>query len=125
MTTKKYNFQKKIDLSKSARSSKSNVKISTKYAVEFSNYFKNKLLRKAIKIAEDIEEKKDFLPLLKYRKKVAHRKGESKRGTPTGRWPIKAAKEIRLLLEDVRSNAEDKNLDVDKLKIIQMFACKG
>jgi len=125
MATKNYNFQKKFDEKRIAKASKSNVKISTKYSVEFSNYFTGMMLDKAIKIAKDIEEKKDFLPLQKYRLKVAHRKGETKRGTPTGRWPINVSKEVGALLNDVKSNAEDKNLDISKLKIIHMYANLG
>ncbi len=125
MADKIYNFQKKVNEKKIAKASKQNTPISTKYAVEFSNYFKNKPLSKAIRICEDIMEKKDHLPLRQYNKKVAHRKGVAKWGVPSGRWPLNASKAIRALLLDVKANAENLNLDVDKLKIIHMFAVKG
>lgn len=125
MADKKYNFQKKVDEKRIAKSCKNNAPISTKYSVEFSNYFKNVPLSKALKICDDILEKKDFLPLVKYNKKVAHRKGDSKRFVKSGRWPEKATKEIKALLLDVKANAENKNLDTEKLKIIHMFAVKG
>ena len=125
MADKKYNFQKKVDEKKIAKSCKNNTPISTKYAVEFSNYFKNKPLVRAIKICEGVMNKTEHLPLVKYNKKVAHRKGNSKRGVPAGRWPIKAAKSVRALLLDVQANAENLNLDLEKLKIIHMFAVKG
>jgi ribosomal protein uL22 len=125
MSDKKYNFQKKVNEKKIAKACKQNAPISTKYSVEFSNYFKNMPLNKAIKICEDIINREDHLPLVKYRLKVAHRKGAVKRNTPTGRWPIKASGVIKALLEDVRANAENLNLDSEKLKIIHMFAVKG
>lgn len=125
MGEKKYNFQKAVNPKKIAKSCKQNAKISTKYAVEFSNYFKNKPLDKAMKICEDIIEKKDHLPLKKYRLKVAHRKGIAKRKTPTGRYPVNTAKEILALLNDVKNNAENLNLDTERLKIIHMFVVKG
>lgn len=125
MADKKYNFQKKVNEKKIAKSCKNNAPISTKYAVEFSNYFKNKPLIKAIKICENIIDKKEFLPLAKYNKKVAHRKGTSTRKVPSGRWPINTAKAVKFLLEDVKANAENLNLDPEKLKIIHMFAVKG
>ena len=68
MTTINYNFQKKVDEKRIAKAYKSNAKISTKYSVEFCNYFNGMMLSKAIKIANDIKEKKDFLPLVKYYK---------------------------------------------------------
>lgn len=125
MADKKYNFQKKVDAKKIAKACKVNAPISTKYAVEFSNYFKDKPLSKAIKICQDVIEMKDFLPLVKYNKKVAHRKGISKRGVSSGRWPIKTSTHVKALLEDVKANAENLNLDTEKLKIIHMFAVKG
>jgi large subunit ribosomal protein L22 len=125
MSDHNYNFQKKIDKEKIARAYRSNAKISTKYSVEFSNYFKNMPLEKAIQIAENIKDKKEYLPLKKYNKKVAHRKGENRRKTPSGRWPVNVAKLIIELLLEVKANAENKDLDTSKLKIIHMFANKG
>jgi len=121
----KYNFQKKINEKRVAKASRHNVPISVKYATEFGNYFKNMPISKAIKITTDIEAKKDYLPLVKYAKKVPNRKGNSKRGTTIGRYPVKCAKYIRVLLEEVKANAEKKNLNADKLKILSLFAVKG
>jgi large subunit ribosomal protein L22 len=120
-----YNYQKKLDAKKSARASKHNCPISVKYAVEFGNYFRNMPVKKALKILADIEAKKDFLPLVKYAKKVPNRKGQSKRGTTIGRYPVKCAKYVRLMLEEASANAENKNLNIEKLKIESMFATKG
>ncbi len=125
MAKHNYNYQKKLPEKKVAKVYKTNLKISTKYATEFSNYLKNKNINKAIKIATDIQEKKDHLPLKRYVKKVAHRKGQAKRKTPTGRYPIKTASYVRELLEEVKANAENKDLDTEKLRIIHMFATKG
>ncbi|HOZ35568.1 MAG TPA: 50S ribosomal protein L22 [archaeon] len=120
-----YNYQKKLDSKKSARASKHNCPISVKYAVEFGNYFRNMPVKKALKILADIEAKKDYLPLVKYAKKVPNRKGQSKRGTTIGRYPVKCAKYVRLMLEEAKANAENKNLDTEKLKVESMFATKG
>lgn len=121
----KYNFQRKVDEKKIAKASRHNAPISVKYATEFGNYFRDMPINKAIKIATDIEAKKDYLPLVKYAKKVPNRKGISKRGTTIGRYPIKCAKYIREILEEVKANAENRNLDSDKLKILSLFAVKG
>ncbi len=121
----KYNFQKKVDEKKVARACRHNVQISVKYATEFGNYFKGMQVSNALKILSNIEEKKDYLPLVKYAKKVPSRKGTSKRGTKIGRYPVKCAKFVRLLLEEARANAENKNLDPERLKVLSMFAVKG
>lgn len=125
MSDHKYNFQKKIDKERSARAYRSNAKVSTKYSIEFSNYFKGMPLNKAIQIAENIESKKEYLPLKKFAKKVAHRKGENRRKAASGRWPINCAKLVKELLLEVKANSENKDLDTTKLRIIHMFANKG
>jgi len=123
--THNYNFQKIVDPKRSSRAQRENLPISSRYSIEFSNYFKGMKLDKAIKICTNIAEKKEHLPLVRFRKKVAHRKGDAKRGVPSGRFPVKAAAEILKLLQGVKANAENKNLDSEKLKIIHMFATKG
>ncbi|MFA5746354.1 MAG: 50S ribosomal protein L22 [archaeon] len=120
-----YNYQKKLDPKKSARASKHNAPISVKYATEFGNYFRDMPVKKALKILVDIEAKKDFLPLVKYAKKVPNRKGQSKRGTTIGRYPVKCSKYVRELIQEAKANAENKNMDTEKLKIESMFATKG
>lgn len=120
-----YNYQKPVDLKKSARSQRVNLPISSRYGIEFSNYLMGKKIDRAITILSNIIEKKEHLPLVRFNKKCAHRKGDAIRGVPTGKYPVKAAFEIKKLLEEVRANAENKNLDAEKLKIIHMFATKG
>jgi len=63
------------------------------------------------------------VPFKRYNKKVPHRKGLV--GWPSGRYPVKAAKYFLKLLDNLENNAENKGLDVSRLKIVHCCAHKG
>jgi len=119
-------YQSKVGQeSKIARAMTTNANISLKYSTEISNQLKGKQLDKAIAWLERILAHEEYLPLKKYHKKVAHRKGRAVEGVKSGRYPEKAIKAFVNLLESVKSNADFKGLDADKLMIIHAFASKG
>src|SRR3989344_3577675 len=66
------------------------LKISTKQSVEICRLIRNKSIEKAKAILERVIEKKQAVPYLRYNKEIPHRKGSMM----TGRYPIKASKEI-------------------------------
>jgi len=102
-----------------------NRRISTKYSVEITNYIKGLPASKAIAKLQRIAEKKEYLPLKKYHKKVAHRKGRAIAGEKAGRYPLKACKSFIELLNYAVANAENKGLDTEKLIILHAFASQG
>ncbi len=124
MVKKSYNFEFG-DESKIAKAFHSNANCSTKFAVEMAREIKGKRLGKAERFIQRILEKKEHLPLRKYKKKVAHRKGKAKSFTKSGRYPQKTAKVFLDLLRDVKANADYKGLDAENLLIIHAFASKG
>lgn len=73
----------------------------------------------AIKYLEMALEKKEFIPFRRYSKGKGHRsKGQA------GGWPVKSIKIVKALLENAKSNAEHKGLNVDKVKIAHATAYK-
>lgn len=124
MTKKEY--QTKVGKeSKTAKAVMKNANISLKYSTEVCNQIKGMYVTKAINWLEKIKNKEEYLPLKKYHKKVAHRKGESKKGVKSGRYPQKVTKTFIELLESVKNNADFKGLDAEKINIIHAFASKG
>ena len=111
--------------SKTARALITNAPISAKYSFEVCNQIKTKPVNKAIEFFERIIKHEDYLPLPVYHKRVAHRKGNAKEGTKSGRYPEKVAKEFIKLLELAKANADFKGLDAEKLLIIHAFASIG
>jgi len=102
-----------------------NQQVSTKYATEICREIKGKRLDRAEKKLQRIIDRKEFLPLRKYNKDVAHRRGESKSGVKSGRFPEKACNAFLKVLESVKANADFKGLDSENLMIAHCFASRG
>jgi large subunit ribosomal protein L22 len=108
-----------------AKAFASNQRVSLKYASEICREIKGKPLERAEKFLMNVIEKKEFLPLVKYNKKIPHRKGESKSGVKSGRYPQKTCKAVLGLLNSVKTNADFKGLDAENLLIVHAFASQG
>jgi len=111
--------------SKTARAKLSNAPVSFKYSVEVCNQIKTRPVEKAIAFMQRIKNHEEHLPLVRYHKKVAHRKGDAREGVKAGRYPEKVAEAFIKLLELAKSNADFKGLDAEKLVIIHAFANMG
>lgn len=120
----KENYQAEISGTNVARAMFTNKRISTKYATELCREIRGKPVDKAIAFVKRIIAHEDFLPLRKYRLKVAHRKGNA-RTVPSGRFPEKVCNAFVELLESVKSNAANKGLNEDALIIRHVFASGG
>ncbi len=99
--------------------------VSLKYSTEIAREIKGIPLNAAEKFVRDVAEKKRFLPLRRYHKKVPHRRGNSMSFTKSGRYPVKTAKAFLELLETVKANADYAGLDAEKLLIKDVFASQG
>lgn len=99
------------------------VSISPKHAVEIAREIKGMNVEKARRFLEDVVNLRRPVPFKRYNKKVPHRRGLT--GWPAGRYPVKAAKFFLKLLDNLENNAEQKGLDVSRLKIIHCAAFKG
>ncbi|MDD3083910.1 MAG: 50S ribosomal protein L22 [Candidatus ainarchaeum sp.] len=122
----KKNYQKNVGKEdKTARAIIKNANISIKYSTEICNQIKGLYLEKTVNWLERIINHEEYLPLKKYNKKVAHRKGEAKKGFKSGRYPEKTISVFIELLNLVKNNADTKGLNTDKLNIIHSFASKG
>ncbi|MCE4612789.1 MAG: 50S ribosomal protein L22 [Desulfurococcales archaeon] len=83
-------------------------------------------LKEAKSLLERVVKKEEPIPFRRYHGKQAHRRGlADKWGWPIGRYPVKAAKYMIRLLDNVENNAEVKGLDIDRLRIVHVAAHKG
>lgn len=83
-------------------------------------------LEEAKKLLEKVVAKKEPLPVFRYAGKQAHRRGLAEKwGTPIGRYPVKAAKHMLRLLANAENNAEQKDLDIERLRIVHVAVHKG
>lgn len=111
--------------SNTARAMLTNAPVSLKFSVEVCNQIKTMPVNKAIAFMQRIYDHEEFLPLRVYNAKVAHRKGDSRAGVKSGRYPEKVANEFMKLLNLAKSNADNLGLDAEKLLIIHIYANAG
>jgi len=108
---------------KTAKASGRELKVSHKAAREVCKAIKGMMLNNAKQYLRDVAAKKKAVPYTRYNKKLPHRHGLV--NSFCGRYPIKASQQILGVLESAQSNAENKGLDVDRLRIIHAAAYQG
>ncbi len=114
---------KEDDKNKTAKALGRSLKISPKHSREICNKIRGMNVENAREYLEDVIEMKKAVPFKKHNKKVGHRRGLE--GWPTGRYPVKAAKQILDVLKNAEANAEYKGLDTENLKIMHISSHRG
>lgn len=112
-----------LDPEKTVKASGRELRVSYKSAREVCATIKGMTLTQAKQYLREVIAKKKPVPFTRYNKKAAHRRGLKK--AYAGRYPVKAAKCILKILESAESNAENKGLDTERLKIIHAAAYPG
>ncbi len=116
-------IEEMLNPEKTAKASGRELKVSHKAAREVCKAIKGMMLNDAKQYLRDVAAKKKAIPYTRYNKKLPHRHGLIK--TFAGRYPIKASQQILDVLESAQSNAENKGLDVDRLRIMHAAAYQG
>ncbi len=112
-----------LDPEKTVKASGREIRASHKHAREICRTIKGMTLTKAKELLLDVQEKKRARPFRRYQKKAGHRHGLER--AFAGRYPTNAAAKIYKLLQGAQANAENKGLDVEKLRIIHAAAYPG
>ncbi len=105
---------------RSARARLVDVPVSIKDSYEVCRALRGMKLKDAEQFLQDVIDKKRAVPFRRHLDSVSHRKGIG-----PGRYPVKVSKYLLKLLENVEANAENQDLDVDKLVIHSILAKKG
>ena len=116
-------IEEMLNPEKTAKASGRELKVSHKAAREVCRAIKGMMLNNAKEYLRDVSAKKKAIPYTRYKKKLPHRHGLIK--TFAGRYPVKASEQILDVLNSAQSNAENKGLDVDRLRIIHAAAYQG
>lgn len=101
-----------------------NAPISTKWAREVAVAIKGMKLEDAKAYLERVLKHKDWIPVRRYNKKVAHRKGV-KDGIKSGRFLDKTVKYFLKLIRNVEANAQSQGLPLENLRIVHVWVGKG
>ncbi len=111
-----------VDPDNTARAQIREANMSPKHAVEICKMIRGLELQNAKDQLGEVIELKRAVPFKRYKRCVAHRKGE---GFGPGRYPTRAARIILKLLEDCESNAEYGGLNTDVLFIKHIVSHRG
>ncbi len=96
--------------------------ISPKHAREICRELRGKKLDFALDYLEDVIEMKRPLPFRYYTAATGHKRGT---GFGAGRYPIKAAKAVKKILEEAQFNADYKGLTSEDMRIAHMTSYTG
>jgi large subunit ribosomal protein L22 len=116
-------IEEELDPEKTARASGREIRVSHKAAREVCRTIKGMMLDNAKTFLRDVTEKKRPVPFRRYKKKLGHRHGVEK--AFAGRYPVKTAQQVLRVVEGAEANAENKGLDVDRLRILHAAAYPG
>ncbi|ASJ02226.1 50S ribosomal protein L22 [Thermococcus profundus] len=116
-----YSFQN-FDPERMARASGRDLRISPKHSVELLREIRGMMLNDALRYLDDVIALKRPVPMKRHNDSQGHKPG---RGFGPGRYPVKVAKAVKKILLNAKNNAEQKGLDVDRLKIIHAAAHRG
>ncbi|MCW3984427.1 MAG: 50S ribosomal protein L22 [Candidatus Bathyarchaeota archaeon] len=108
---------------KTAKASGRELKISHKAAREVAKAIKGMDLAQAKDFLRDVVAKKRPVPYTRFTKKLGHKGGMQKRCV--GRYPVKTAEQVLRVLQAAQANAENKGLDVDRLRVMHSAAYQG
>ncbi|MEE9593807.1 MAG: 50S ribosomal protein L22 [Candidatus Hydrothermarchaeales archaeon] len=122
MTKNRYSIELEDEV-KIAKVYAGEMHISPKWAVEICREIRGKDLSRAEVFLRDLADMKRPLPVRRYKKGVAHRRGLEK--AYAGRYPVKAATRMIKALGSARANAEYKGLDPERLYIKHISAQRG
>ena len=116
-------IEEMLNPEKTAKASGRELKVSHKAAREVCRAVKGMNLVQSKEFLRDVMVKKKPVPYSRFTKKLGH-----KGGIPNhcvGRYPIKTAETILHVIEAAQANAENKGLDVDRLRIMHAAAYPG
>ncbi len=113
-----------LDPDRTVKAAGRELRISPKAAVELCRSIRGMKLPQAKQLLERVVEKKEAVPYKRFKKEVPHRK-QIPEGWYAGRFPQKAAGRLLRLLEELEANAQFRNLEPDRLKIIHAASQKA
>jgi large subunit ribosomal protein L22 len=116
-------IEEELDPEKTAKASGRELRVSHKHAREVCRTIKGMMLNNAKNYLRDVIDKKKPVPFRRHKKKLGHRHGLEK--AFAGRYPVKTAQQVLRVVEAAEANAENKGLDVDRLRILHASAYPG
>jgi len=112
-----------LDETKAVKASLREVNISPKKARELVKGIVGMRIPQAREYLEGVAEMRTSVPFRRYNKEVGHHRGQQ--GYAAGGYPIKPAKSMLKLIDQLEANADFKGLDAERLRIVHASALRG
>ncbi len=112
-----------IDPDRTAIASGRDMRCSPKQCREVCKAIRGMMLDKAIELLESVIEEKAWIPYRRHKKKRGHHPGMKK--WAAGGHPVKASEHILKILKNAEANADNKGLDIDRLRIMHAVTHRG
>ena len=123
MPTIRYTISEELLHEDTAKARGLDLPISPRAAVEVCRAIVGKTIPEAKQLLNDIIALKKPIPFRRHYKKRGHKR--QLKGWPAGGYPVKAAKYILKILENLENNAEQNDLDPSEMVIIHASTKKG
>lgn len=114
---------KALDPDRTVKCAGREISVSPKAVTEVCRSIKGMMVKDAKLLLENVVAKKTAIPFKRYKKEVPHRAMSDK--WYAGRYPVKAARVMLRLLEEMESSAEYKGFNLDNLKLIHAASQRG
>ncbi|CRH01577.1 60S ribosomal protein L17, putative [Plasmodium relictum] len=101
------------------------LRVHFKNTYEAARAIRRMKLLEAKKYLNDVIEKKRCVPFRKYNGGVGRTNQAKEFNHTQGRWPVKSCKFLLNVLDNVQANAEARNLEIGKLRLIHVMVNKA
>ncbi|PIN70483.1 50S ribosomal protein L22 [Candidatus Woesearchaeota archaeon CG11_big_fil_rev_8_21_14_0_20_43_8] len=116
-----HGYSAQYDPEKQARAIGVDLNISVKHAVNVCNMIRSRALAQAKTMLEEVIAEKRVVPYRRYKKDLAHKKGNM----TAGRTPVKTTKEILMIIKSAEANAINKGFNASSLVISHISVQKA
>ena len=119
----KVEYAANYDPATTAKAMAYEINVSPKHCVEILRQLRGMKVVRAKTYLEHVIEKTESVPFKRFARNVGHKRHQT--GWASGRYPVKASKEILKLLKHAEANAEYKGLEPENMSIVHATSKKG
>jgi large subunit ribosomal protein L22 len=119
----KVDYAAQYDPATTAKAMAYEINVSPKHCIEILRQVRGMKVTRAKAYLENVIEKKESVPFKRFARNVGHKRHQS--GWGSGRYPVKASKEILKLIKHAEANAEYKGLEPENMSIVHATSKTG
>ena len=119
----KVEYATQYDPATTAKAMAYEINVSPKHCIEILRQLRGMKVAKAKIYLQNVIDKKESVPFKRFARNVGHKRHQT--GWGSGRYPVKASKEILKLVKHAEANAEYKGLEPENMTIVHATSKKG